>query len=150
MNKPLSFYITRGLTFSQFGLIAVLFVIGPAIVTERYALTAAQLLGLLLGLYGIYTVGLPNFSAYPTPREGSMLITNGPFKFIRHPMYLAVLLCCAPISVYQPTIAKTITVTLLLLILLIKIVVEERLLEQRYSGYKVYKKRSWRLIPFLY
>lgn len=65
-------------------------------------------------------------------------------------MYLAVLLCCAPISVCQPTIAKTITITLLLLILLIKIVVEERLLERRYSDYEDYKKQSWRLVPFIY
>ena len=150
MKKPAPALLAKGLTFAQFGLIAVLFALGPAVVAQSYAMAAIQLLGLALGLYGIYTIGVRNFSAYPTPRKGSMLVCSGPYKRIRHPMYLAVILYCAPIALFRPTPAKTLTALLLLVVLLVKIRAEERFLSSRYSSYREYKRQSWRLIPFLY
>lgn len=150
MNKPTSVLFTKGLTFAQFVLIAILFVVGPMVVIDNITLAAVQLIGFVLGVYGIYAIGIFNFSAYPTPRKDSILVSTGPFKYIRHPMYLAVLLYCVPIALFHPTTIKTLTVLLLLLILLVKIRVEESLLNRRYSNYKEYKKQSWRLIPFLY
>lgn len=150
MNKPTSVLFTKGLTFAQFVLIAILFVVGSMVVIDNITLAAVQLIGFVLGVYGIYAIGIFNFSAYPTPRKDSILVSTGPFKYIRHPMYLAVLLYCVPIALFHPTTIKTLTVLLLLLILLVKIRVEESLLNRRYSNYKEYKKQSWRLIPFLY
>ena len=150
MNKPTSVLLTKGLTFAQFGLIAILFVVGPIVVIHNITMAAVQLIGFALGIYGIYAIGIFNFSAYPTPRKDSKLVANGPYKLIRHPMYLAVLLYCVPIALFHPTTIKTLTAVLLLLVLLIKIRVEERFLNSRYSDYKEYKKRSWCLVPFLY
>lgn len=150
MNKPTSVLFTKGLTFAQFVLIAILFVVGPMVVIDNITLAAVQLIGFVLGVYGIYAIGIFNFSAYPTPRKDSKLVANGPYKLIRHPMYLAVLLYCIPIALFQPTAIKTLTIVLLLFILLVKIRVEEGFLENRFSNYKDYQKQSWRLIPFLY
>ncbi len=150
MNKPTSVLFTKGLTFAQFVLIAILFVVGPMVVIDNITLAAVQLIGFVLGIYGIYAIGIFNFSAYPTPRKNSKLVANGPYKLIRHPMYLAVLLYCTPIALFLPTTIKTLTIVLLLFIMLVKIRVEEGFLENRFSNYKDYQKQSWRLIPFLY
>ncbi len=150
MNKPTYVLFTKGLTFAQFVLIAILFVVGPIVVIDNIKLAAVQFLGFALGIYGIYAIGIFNFSAYPTPRKDSILVSTGPFKYVRHPMYLAVLLYCVPIALFHPTTIKTLTIVLLLFILLVKIQVEEGFLENRFSNYKDYQKQSWRLIPFLY
>ncbi len=150
MNKPLPTLVAKGLTGIQLGLITALFILGPAIVTHSSAMVAVQVIGLAIGVYGIYSIGIFNFSAYPIPRKGSILVCNGPYKYIRHPMYLAVFFYCIPIAIFQPTAYKIAIVIVLLFIILIKIEVEEQLLEERFSGYQAYKKKSWRIIPFLY
>ena len=150
MNKKTNnTIITKTLTISQLGLIAIIFALGPAIAYGSYTLIAIQLVGLILGIAALLTVGVRNFSAFPAPREGIKLVTTGPFRFIRHPMYLAVLLVTAPISINAPTTSKVLLLVLLVIILIVKIKVEERLLTTRFSEYNRYQQTSWSLIPFV-
>jgi len=150
MNNITRILLTKGLTYIQFGLILALFILGPIIANTSYAHMAVQLLGMMLGLIALFVVGLNRFSIFPTPRQGISLITTGPFKVIRHPMYLAVLLVVSPICLEKPTLLKTALMAILLLTLIAKITVEERLLEKEFSDYSAYKKRSWRLVPLIY
>ena len=140
----------KGLTYIQFGLITVLFIAGPIIASCCNILMTIQGLGLMLGLISVYTVGLNSFSAFPTPRQGIRLVTTGPFRYIRNPMYLAVLLCVVPICIDKPTLIKVATVVMLLIVLFFKITVEEQLLEKQFSEYSSYKRKSWRIIPFVF
>lgn len=65
-------------------------------------------------------------------------------------MYLAVFLFTVPITLDGPSMIKAVGMVALAIVILAKISVEERLLEKEFSEYEIYKKRSWRLIPFLY
>ncbi|SDB82544.1 methyltransferase family protein [Williamwhitmania taraxaci] len=150
MNNLGTFLATKGLTFLQFGLIAVLLLLGPIVAHRSYLLLILQVSGMVLGIIAIFAVGLNQFSAYPTPRNGSKLITAGPFKIIRNPMYLAVFLFTVPITLDGPSMIKAVGMVALAIVILAKISVEERLLEKQFSEYEIYKKRSWRLIPFIY
>lgn len=102
-----------------------------------------------LGMWAIITMHFAvNIS--PEIRKKHQLFTGGPYKFIRHPMYLAVLLATA---VWVGNNFSFISVglwALLLVDLLIKLHYEERLLTKHFAGYKEYSKYTKKLVPFVY
>jgi len=55
-------------------------------------LFVVQVLALILGIWAIRSVGENNWSVYPVPNEGSTISTLGAYRYVRHPMYLALLL----------------------------------------------------------
>ena len=44
-------------------------------------------LGVLLGLWALSSNRLGNFNIRPVPRAGGTLVQQGPYRWIRHPMY---------------------------------------------------------------
>lgn len=48
--------------------------------------------GLALGLWAVTADRPGNFNIRPVPRAGGQLIDRGPYRWIRHPMYSALLL----------------------------------------------------------
>ncbi len=44
----------------------------------------------------------PALTPFPRPREGVVRTTRGPYRRLRHPMYVAVLLLCVAASVRHP------------------------------------------------
>lgn len=80
-----------GLVALQFAALAVLasgFLRGaPGL--PGIALVAA---GALLGLWAIGVNRPGNFNVRPVPRPGATLVTTGPYRFVRHPMYSSLLL----------------------------------------------------------
>ncbi len=49
--------------------------------------------GALLGLWALSCNRPGNFNIRPTPRAGGQLVQRGPYRWIRHPMYSAVMAC---------------------------------------------------------
>ena len=49
--------------------------------------------GALLGLWALSCNRPGNFNIRPTPRAGGQLVQQGPYRWIRHPMYTAVMAC---------------------------------------------------------
>jgi protein-S-isoprenylcysteine O-methyltransferase Ste14 len=49
--------------------------------------------GALLGLWALSSNRPGNFNIRPTPREGGQLVQQGPYRWIRHPLYTAVVAC---------------------------------------------------------
>src|SRR3989337_2375469 len=45
----------------------------------------------LLGLWAIGTMGIGNFNVTPDVKQRARLVTSGPYRLIRHPMYTALL-----------------------------------------------------------
>jgi protein-S-isoprenylcysteine O-methyltransferase Ste14 len=111
-----------------------------------YALIAA---GLLLGAITLKANPPGNFSIFPEPRRTARLITHGPYRFVRHPMYLAVLACAAGLLVGWRTPVHAFALALLAVVLHLKAGIEERALAARFPQYAAYRARTARLIPFL-
>jgi len=107
-----------------------------------------QAFPVLLMLYARVTFGMRSFHASADPTDGG-LVTEGPYKFIRHPIYAAVL--------YFAWIGVLTHITLINIILGIieavgislRIHLEEKLILQKYPEYREYSKKTKRIIPFI-
>lgn len=84
------------------------------------------------------------------PRPGVPLVTAGPYRWLRHPMYLGQAL----IAVGAPlTLGSRVTIWLAipaLVILARRIVLEENALARTYPEYSRYAAHAKRVIPFLF
>jgi protein-S-isoprenylcysteine O-methyltransferase Ste14 len=88
-----------------------------------------------------------NFNIRPEPKASGRLVTTGPYRFMRNPMYSALLLFAAAEVVAYDDPWKILCWLALALVLLAKSVLEERGLRARFPGYTAYAKRVRRFIP---
>jgi protein-S-isoprenylcysteine O-methyltransferase Ste14 len=146
MNKPIQPYL---LVFIQFACITF-FIVYCGVIAKGLIWKTVQVISILLAFFAIFSMRLHNFSVFPKPKQGSLLITSGPYKFIRHPTYTAVLLFCFSLLNSRFDMYTTIAFAVLLVDLLLKLRYEEMLLIQRFPEYGEYIKNSYRLIPFIY
>jgi len=106
--------------------------------------------GILVGLYTLLHNRLGNFGVYPELLERANLVTSGPYRWVRHPMYLAVLLFMLGIAMYNGGLLNQLSLALLLVAVVGKMHKEERYLHARFGDYGDYCSGSKRLIPFVY
>lgn len=85
----------------------------------------------------------------PTPHERARLVTTGIYAFIRHPIYLGVVLVTAGILIWYATLPIAILWVLIVVFLQIKSRYEESLLLERYDAYEEYRQRTGRILPRL-
>jgi protein-S-isoprenylcysteine O-methyltransferase Ste14 len=109
-----------------------------------------EMTGIFLGLLAIYTMKPGNFNIRPIIKQNGILITNGPYRIIRHPMYLAQIIAVIPLITEQFSYYRLFALCVLIIVLLIKINFEEKRLINHFSDYSEYMKTSKRLIPFIY
>jgi protein-S-isoprenylcysteine O-methyltransferase Ste14 len=84
-------------------------------------------------------------------REGHQLITHGIYRFVRHPMYLGVILVVSGLPVYAASLHVFFAMLVLIPIILIRITLEEKLLlEEFQDAYQEYRETTKKLIPFIY
>lgn len=90
------------------------------------------------------------FNIFPRPLNSSTLITNGPFKFVRHPMYTSIIFITMIWVISEFSFLRLGVWIILVIILNIKLELEEKILSDKFSDYKDYKIKSKKLIPFIY
>ena len=105
--------------------------------------------GIAVGLWALGANRAGNFNVRPEPRVGARLVTTGPYRFVRHPMYLAVLLVAAGCALGYAEPWRAVALVALAMVLHVKAAIEERLLAGVHPGYADYARRTPRLIPFL-
>lgn len=110
---------------------------------------ALQLGGALLGVWAVLTmvhVQRRMFPVSPVPPRDGRLVTRGPYRWIRHPMYTALLLVVLPAAFAGGRATLAIGLALAATLVL-KLTVEERLLRQRFPDYDAYRRTTWALLP---
>lgn len=112
-------------------------------------LTASSL-GVFIGLYTLRHNRLGNFAVYPEPLLHSELITSGPYRWIRHPMYLSLLLFMLGIAMYNGGLFNHLSLLTLCIAIFGKMHKEESYLRSHFDGYDNYRLKNKRLIPFIY
>ena len=91
------------------------------------------------------------FSISVTIQKDHELIRNGPYKFIRHPRYLGILVFFMGISIVFRSLLAIVLVAVLSFILAWRVHAEEMLMQQEFGmEWDVYCKKSWRIIPFIF
>jgi len=108
------------------------------------------LLGIFVGALALKENRFGNFNIVPDIKEECVLVVNGVYKYIRHPMYTSVLLSMLGVALLYATYYEYILFTLLSLNMLVKLWYEETLWESKSSEYIEYKKNTKRLIPFIF
>ena len=103
-----------------------------------------------LGLWALSANRPGNFNIRPVPRAGGHLVQHGPYRWIRHPMYSAVLLAGVAAARLSDDGAAWLILVALAVLLRIKAEVEERGMIARHPAYRDYQKRSRRFVPGLY
>jgi protein-S-isoprenylcysteine O-methyltransferase Ste14 len=107
-----------------------------------------QIAAVLLMIWARLTFGVRSFHYAANPTAGG-LVTTGPYRYLRHPIYAAILLfvwagVAANRSLVSVALGIVATVALFL-----RMLFEETLVRQRYPEYDDYARRTKRVIPYL-
>lgn len=135
--------------FFQFSLLILIFITGPNI-PKNIFLLGLFFLGIIIGLIAIWNMRVSKLRTNPEVAKGSVLVIDGIYKYIRHPMYLGLILISLALVIDYLTFFRIILFDFLVLNQLFKINYEEKILEKYFSEYKSYKKDTKKLIPFIY
>ena len=115
--------------------------VGLALFAAGIALTSAA----MRALHGLFTTRLG-------VQPGHRLVTNGPYRLIRHPGYLSHILCLTGIGLaLSSLVAMGLTILVVPFILWRIQREEEMLLAEFGEEYRTYMRQTkWRLIPLVY
>ena len=142
-------YLAWLLVMLQFLFIGLVVVTSPLAHLKLWVMLI-MLVGVALGLYAIYTIRIGNFNISPQVKPNGILIAHGPYRFIRHPMYTAILITCWPMVTGHFSYLRLGFVIGLTLVLVVKLHLEEQYLKQAFPAYREYTRTSKKLIPFVW
>lgn len=141
------------LVLLQFGVLLWLALMAtPTLMQAGMTLPGWLLVGLSGGLGGwtLWHNRLGNFNVHPEPKARGQLVTTGPYRLIRHPMYTAVLLLAAALALVAGNAFAWLAWVLLFGVLLTKARLEEDWLCEYHPLYASYRQRSKRFVPWLF
>jgi protein-S-isoprenylcysteine O-methyltransferase Ste14 len=103
-----------------------------------------------LQVWSYKTLG-KNYSQEVIISKKQELVTDGPFKIIRHPQYISQLLSDIGAGVALASyLVLPIVILILIPLFILRAILEEKLLLKRFSEeYKEYKKKTGFIIPFI-
>jgi protein-S-isoprenylcysteine O-methyltransferase Ste14 len=128
---------------AQFALIISILLLGlvPAVWPGWLRLIGLPLVlaGLALAIWAGRTLG-PALTPYPRPSDEAALVERGPYRVVRHPIYVAGVLIFLGYGLLA-SVAATAAVVPLAVLWHFKAGVEERHLAERFPGYDDYRRR---------
>ena len=109
------------------------------------------IMGIFLREFSVITLG-KYFSFQITIKQDHKIIESGPYHYIRHPSYSGGMLAIIGISLaLRSSVAVLIVIVMSILVYNLRINFEEKLLVHEFGDqYIDYKKRTKKLIPFVY
>jgi protein-S-isoprenylcysteine O-methyltransferase Ste14 len=107
-------------------------------------------IAVIIVAWALWVMRVSKIRILPMPHIDAELVTNGPYRYLRHPMYTSVLLLTAGLSLEHFEWYKLAIWVVLLVILIIKLNWEEKMLSSQFPAYKAYQQHSYKLFPFLY
>lgn len=136
-------------TISYLSLLFI-FLTGP-VIAQNIIFLVLEGIGFFIGLWAVFEMRTSVLRISAEVSKKSSLITTGPYRFIRHPMYASLAIIAFSLVIDHFTLVRFAALLILLLDLTIKINFEEKLLESHFKEYKTYKEKTkYQLIPFVY
>jgi len=109
---------------------------------------AAQALAVALMIWARRRFKSGQFSVLAEPKEGP-LMSNGPYRLIRHPMYAAGLLLIWSSVLGHLSIITAVVAVIVTCVIFLRIGVEEQYLRERFADYAEYARKTKRVIPYV-
>lgn len=106
-------------------------------------------LGLVLAVAGVRHLR-ENLTPLPHPRDDGSLVETGAYALARHPIYGGLVIAALGWGLLIANPVALVLAAVLLAFFDLKSRREEAWLEARFSGYPAYRRRTRRLIPFVY
>lgn len=120
-----------------------------SLLSRAPAVIAAQVAALALMVWARITFGLRSFHAAADPTEGG-LVTTGPYRFVRHPIYTAVCLFAFAGALAHLSLESLGLAILVLFGAVGRSLCEEHLLIEHYPEYSNYAAKTKRMLPFVF
>lgn len=105
--------------------------------------------GVWLGLWALHTMRPERVSVFPEVQVDLPLVTNGVYRWMRHPMYTSLLLIAGIMTMNNLKLWRILLYGGLLANQLLKSEYEEQLLAAQFPDYAAYRHRTKRFIPFI-
>lgn len=121
-----------------------------AVLTFEPSVWILLLAGAGVGFAALWANRPGNFNIHPHPHPRGELVRHGPYRWVRHPMYSAVLLFGLACVVPAPSLETVGYLISLTLVLLGKARIEERLMHAKHPSYAGYAASTKRLFPGLF
>jgi protein-S-isoprenylcysteine O-methyltransferase Ste14 len=142
--------ITRSRTAILVVTVAVLYLfLRHALFANRPVFVFAQVVAAALMLWARLTFGLRSFHGAANATAGGVQ-TRGPYRWIRHPIYAAILLFVWSGVSAHPSLGSIGAGAIASVGTAVRIVAEERLVLAQYPEYAEYAARTKRLIPYIF
>ncbi len=137
------------LTIIQYVGFAIFITISPKI-ASGYFWQLIELLGIILAIWAIIVMQKSKINIAPQPRKDAVLISDGPYRIIRHPMYTSIIVAITPLIITHWDLYRFLFLMFLYANLILKLLFEESLLNKYFSDYANYSKKTWRIIPYIF
>lgn len=124
-------------------------IVTKTIVSTFLPAIVAQVAAFALMLWARRTFGRRSFHLSADPTDGG-LVTTGPYRFVRHPIYTAVCIFVWAALLGSPSIQTLLFAVLVTIGAVIRIFCEEHSLVRQYPEYKSYSRKTKRMIPFVF
>jgi protein-S-isoprenylcysteine O-methyltransferase Ste14 len=141
--KILSLVALVGLAACVLGLYLNHALFGTGPVTIAIQISAASLM-----IWARFTFGIRSFHGAANPTAGG-LVRSGPYKYIRHPIYAAILYFLWAGIAAHPSLLSVAAGLLATLTSAVRMGAEESLLVRTYPEYREYARTTARVLPFL-
>lgn len=134
----------------------LLLVLAPSVGPTWPQTEAVRLLGAACLVVGVTLLAWSAFNLgrsltpFPRPLPQGRLVTHGAYRFVRHPIYSAVLLCALGYALITTSPLRLVITVVLFVFFDLKARREEAWLQAQYPDYAAYRARVKRLIPWVY
>lgn len=163
---PVGLYLTRPMPVNRdgrviaraaaFGGTCMQLVIGAFIPLHRLLFSPPDALVLFASLLSIAAFAFACFGLSYLRRslsiipEARRVVTGGPYRIVRHPLYLAEISAALALVLADPFLTPTVSLVVFIALQMTRARFEERLLLDTFPEYRAYQQRTRALIPFVW
>ena len=136
------------LVFMQFTLMGLIVLLSKGFFSSLVSVIIF-LVGAGLGIWALLHNRVGNFNIQPQMKEGAVLVTSGIYAFVRHPMYLSVIVMSFAFVLSSVTLLQSFLFVTLVFVLFLKAKREEAIWLEESEAYAKYRAKSKLFIPFV-
>ena len=150
LNQKRYAYLVVGIQFSAILTLSVFDLFSVTGIVHHYLAIEITIVVLGVAIICLAAIALrPSLRISPIPKKDSPLIASGIYRYVRHPMYLGVILIGFGMSGYSKSSLAWLIELILLVDLNVKARFEDRLLVEAHPESFDYQLQTSRIIPCL-